>query len=128
MLQLAQAYAGGEPVQVRRIAQRHGIPLSFLVQILHDLKRAGLATSVRGAAGGYRLSRPPGELTLADVVEVFESAEAPADCAAPNSPLAPAMREVCSELVRARREQLESLTLAELAERAAVRAGPMWYI
>ena len=47
---------------------------------------------------------------------------------APRSPLAPAMVEICNELARTRREQLESYTLAELAERAAVRAGPMWYI
>ena len=58
MLQLAQEYAAGEPVQVRRIAERHGIPATFLVQILHELRRAGLVTSTRGAAGGYRLSRP----------------------------------------------------------------------
>ena len=66
--------------------------------------------------------------SLADVVDVFESAEPLADCAAPRSPLAPAMVEICNELARTRREQLESYTLAELAERAAVRAGPMWYI
>jgi Rrf2 family protein len=128
MLQLAQDYPGGEPVQVRRIAERHGIPTAFLVQILHELKRAGLATSTRGAAGGYRLSRPPSELTLADVVELFEPTDPSADCAATHSPLAPAMAEVCSELARTRREQLQSLTLAELADRAAVHAGPMWYI
>ncbi len=100
MLQLAQDYASGEPVQVRRIAERHGIPATFLVQILHELKRSGLATSTRGAAGGYRLSRPPGELTLADVVDVFEPHEPPVDCAAQHSPLAPAMLEVCCELAR----------------------------
>jgi len=128
MLQLAHEHASGEPVQVRRIAERHGIPLSFLVQILHDLKRAGLATSVRGAAGGYRLSRSPGELTLADVVEVFEPLETSAECAAAQSPLAPAMSDVCSELARARSEQLRSLTLAELADRAATHADSMWSI
>lgn len=128
MLQLAQDYVSGEPVQVRRIAEKHGIPATFLVQILHDLKRAGLAVSTRGAAGGYRLSRSPHELTLADVVDVFESAEPPADCAAGQSPLAPAMLEVCCDLARARREQLESLTLADLIERAGMHAGSMWYI
>src|SRR5262245_1664926 len=89
MLQLAQDFAGGEPVQVRRIAERHGIPATFLVQILHELKRAGLAVSTRGAAGGYRLSRSPAELTLADVVDVFEPQEPPAESAAPHSPLSP---------------------------------------
>ena len=54
MLQLAQDYSSAEPVQVRRIAERQGIPATFLVQILHELRRAGLAESTRGAAGGYQ--------------------------------------------------------------------------
>jgi Rrf2 family protein len=128
MLQLAHDYASGEPVQAPRIAERHGIPATFLVQILHDLKRAGLANSTRGAAGGYRLSRPPGEITLADVVDVFETSDEPAACAAADSPLAPALLEVCCDLARTRREQLQSVTLADLAERAATGAGSMWYI
>jgi Rrf2 family protein len=128
MLQLAHEYAAGEPVQVRRIAERHGIPATFLVQILHELRRSGLVASTRGASGGYRLNRPPGEITLADVVDAFETAEEPAECAAADSPWGPALLDVCCELTRARRERLQSLTLADLAERAAVGAGPMWYI
>ena len=128
MLQLAHEYAGGEPVRAPRIAERHGIPATFLVQILHELKRAGLATSTRGAAGGYRLSRPPSDITLADVVDVFESTEEPAECAAHGSPLGPALLEVCCDLVRTRRETLQSITLADLAERAAAGAGSMWVI
>ncbi len=128
MLQLAHEYAAGEPVQVRRIAERHGIPATFLVQILHELRRAGLVASTRGASGGYRLNRPPGEITLADVVDAFETAEEPAECAAADSPWGPALLDVCCELTRARRERLQSLSLADLADRAAVGAGPMWYI
>ena len=90
MLQLAQDYAAGEPVQVRRIAERHGIPATFLVQILHELSRApGWWQAPAGPPGGYRLSRPPGEITLADVVDAFETADEPAKCAAADSPLGP---------------------------------------
>jgi Rrf2 family protein len=128
MLQLAQEYASAEPVQVRRIAGRHGIPSTFLVQILHELRRAGLVASTRGAAGGYRLSKPPAEITLADVVDVFESTEEPAACAAAESPWGPALVDVCCELTRLRRERLQSLTLIDLADRATVGAGSMWYI
>jgi Rrf2 family protein len=128
MLQLAQEHAAGEPVQVRRIAERHGIPSTFLVQILHELRRAGLVVSTRGASGGYRLSKPPGEITLADVVDVFETAEEPAECAAAESPWGPALVDVCCELARTRRERLQSVTLADMADRAAVGAGQMWYI
>jgi Rrf2 family protein len=104
------------------------MPATFLVQILHELKRAGLVTSTRGAAGGYRLSRSPGDITLADVVDVFETATEPAECAAAASPLAPIVRELCCDLVRTRREQLQSITLSDLAERATVGIGEMWYI
>jgi Rrf2 family protein len=128
MLQLAQEHAAGEPVQAPRIAERQGIPSTFLVQILHDLKCAGLVMSTRGAAGGYRLSRSPGEITLADVVDVFETTGEPAECAAASSPLAPAMLEVCCDLVRTRREQLQAITLSDLAERAAAGATSMWVI
>ena len=128
MLQLAQDFASGEPVQVRRIAERHGIPPTFLVQILHELRRAGLVVSTRGASGGYRLNRSPGEVTLADVVDVFETSEEPAECAAAESPWGPALVDVCCELTRARRERLQAVTLADLADRAAVAGGPMWYI
>jgi Rrf2 family protein len=128
MLQLAQEYAAGEPVQVRRIAERHGIPSTFLVQILHELRRAGLVTSTRGAAGGYRLSRLPGEVSLADVVDVFDPAEELSVCAAAESPWGPALVDICCELTRARRERLQSLTLAELAERATIAGGLMWCI
>jgi Rrf2 family protein len=128
MLQLAHEYAAGEPVQAPRIAERHGIPPTFLVQILHELKRAGLATSTRSAAGGYRLSRPPNEITLADVVDVLEPADEPTECAAASSPLAPALLEVCCDLARTRREQLQAVTLSDLVERASIGAGAMWYI
>lgn len=128
MLELAQHHALGEPVQVRRIAERHGIPSSFLVQIFQDLKRAGLVTSIRGAAGGYLLSRIPEELTLADVLDVVEGPHEPAGCAAVESPLAPVLTEVCQELAAARRERLEAITLAELLDRAAITSHNMWYI
>ncbi len=128
MLQLAQEHAAPQPLQAPRIAERHGMPATFLVQILHELKRAGLVASTRGPSGGYRLSRHPGEITLADVVDVFETTIEPAACAAAASPMAPLVRELCCDLVRSRRDQLQAITLADLAERATVGAGEMWYI
>ena len=59
MLELAAQYGSGEPVRIRRIAERHDVPPRFLVQILLQLKGAGLVASVRGAAGGYQLSSRP---------------------------------------------------------------------
>ena len=128
MLELAQHFEGQQPVQVRRIAEGHGIPSPFLVQILQDLKRAGLVTSTRGAAGGYRLARSPQEVTLADVLEVVEGNSEPTTCASNTSPLAPVLLDVCREISAARHEHLAGITLAELVARATVDAGPMWYI
>ncbi len=128
MLELAQQFDAQQPVQVRRIAEGHGIPSPFLVQILQDLKRAGLVTSTRGAAGGYRLSRSPLEITLADVLQVVEGNSTPTTCTSGTSPLAPVLLDVCDEISTARNNRLAAITLAELVARATVEAGPMWYI
>ena len=128
MLELAQHFASDQPVQVRRIAERHGIPPTFLVQILQELKRAGMVSSTRGAAGGYRLAQPPEEITLADVIDVIEGNGSPTTCASASSPLAPVLLEVCHQLSAIRREHLQAMTLAELGSRATADAGPMWYI
>ncbi len=69
------AYNGqGEPIQVRAIGARQGIPARYLEQIFQRLRRAGLVTSKRGPGGGYRLARPPSEITLRDIVEAVEGA------------------------------------------------------
>ena len=127
MLELAQHFEVQQPVQVRRIAEGHGIPAKFLVQILQDLKRAGLVASTRGASGGYRLTRAPAETTLADVLDAVEGNPEPTTCAAA-SPLAPVLLDVCHDLSAARRQHLAGTTLAELVHRATAEAGPMWYI
>ena len=54
------------------IAERHDVPPRFLVQILLQLKGAGLVASVRGAAGGYQLLKPPQEISLGQVMEVID--------------------------------------------------------
>lgn len=127
-LELAQQFAAQQPLQVRKIAEGHGIPSPFLVQILQDLKRAGLVTSTRGASGGYRLTRSPEAITLADVLEAVEGNPEPTACASVGSPLAPVLLDVCHELSAARQKHLAGITLAELLSRATVEAGPMWYI
>jgi Rrf2 family protein len=128
MLELAQHSEDDRPVQVRRIAERHGIPSPFLVQILQDLKRAGLVKSTRGASGGYRLSGVPQEITLVDVLDAVEASEEPTTSAAATSPLAPVLLDVCQELSAARRARLQDITLAQLLEKAHSSVGPMWYI
>jgi Rrf2 family protein len=128
LLELAQHYESGRPVQVRLIAERHGIPSPFLVQILQELKRARLVISTRGAGGGYRLNAPPQEVTLAEVLDAVEANAEPTTCASASSPLASALLDVCHELSAVMRSRLERITLAQLLDRAYAGAGPMWYI
>jgi Rrf2 family protein len=127
MLQLAEEYASGEPLQIRRIADVHGIPSRFLVQILLQLKGASLVASTRGASGGYRLARQPSEITLADVIEVMEGDERPETNAEKNTPLVRSLLQLCRELDEIQRDRLTDTSLADLVEQAASRE-PMWYI
>jgi Rrf2 family protein len=127
MLELAHDYSTGEPVQIRRIADVHGIPSRFLVQILLQLKGASLVASTRGAAGGYRLARPPREITLGEVIEVMEGDERPQTNAGKVTPLVNALLHICREVGNAQRDRLDDLALADIVEQAAQRE-PMWYI
>ncbi len=72
MLELAANYAEAQPVRIKAIADAQGIPQRFLVQILLQLKTAGLVASVRGASGGYQLAKPPESITLADVINAID--------------------------------------------------------
>ncbi len=61
---------GLQPIQ--EIAAREGIPQRYLEQVLLQLKRAGFLDSRRGAAGGYRLDRPPDQVTVGAVLRAVE--------------------------------------------------------
>jgi Rrf2 family protein len=67
-----QAGATGRPVKAERVATAQGIPLNFLENIFGELRHAGLVRSQRGADGGFRLARPPAEITVADVIRAVE--------------------------------------------------------
>ena len=79
LVDLAQHFESREPVQVKDIARRQRIPEEYLGQLMVGLRRAGLVHSVRGAAGGYLLARPPAEITVAQVLETLEGPLAIAD-------------------------------------------------
>ena len=66
------AAADDRPVSVRRIADAMAIPPQILPSVMRPLVRAGLAEAVTGRAGGYRLARPAGAISLLDVVEAIE--------------------------------------------------------
>jgi Rrf2 family protein len=60
---------GYGPDSVRAIAQRQDIPAPYLEKLLIELRQAGLVQAVRGAQGGYQLTRPPAQISLGEVFE-----------------------------------------------------------
>src|SRR5690242_12314533 len=63
---------GSAPIQAKAIARRQGIPARFLEQVLHAMRKAGLVSSLRGAQGGYILSKKPSEVSVAEILEALE--------------------------------------------------------
>ena len=70
----------GELLQLEKIAAREEISFSYLEQIVRALQPLGILRAVRGAGGGYALSKAPEEINLADVIERFEGEKAPVPC------------------------------------------------
>ena len=63
----------GDPVKIADIAHRQKIPQKFLELILASLKQGGFVESRRGAEGGYRLARPPEQITVGQVIAYLEN-------------------------------------------------------
>jgi Rrf2 family transcriptional regulator, cysteine metabolism repressor len=74
MAQLAKFHDGRTLTRLEDLAQREAVSGNFLVQILNDLRRAGLVDSRRGKAGGYLLGRAANLITLRQVVEAVDPA------------------------------------------------------
>src|SRR3954471_15889840 len=72
--------AGEAPVSLSAVAEAERLPLSYLEHLVAKLRNAGLVTSTRGAHGGYRLARPPAEITMDQVVEALEGQITPMEC------------------------------------------------
>lgn len=131
MLELASRYGSGEPVRIRRIAERHRVPPRFLVQILLQLKGAGLIASTRGAAGGYHLLKPPEDVSLGQVMDVIEGSpkgNGHSSSASPDSPAVKALLKAWRDVDAVERRMLGEITFAELLEQAREQDEQMYYI
>jgi Rrf2 family protein len=129
MLELTVAYGAGEPVRIRNIADAHGIPSRFLVQILLQLKGAGYVMSTRGASGGYQLAKPPDEITLGEVMQVIDGQdEVIRSSTSGDSASARVLVAAWNEVAETEREMLHALTFSELASRQRKTAENMYYI
>jgi len=79
MLDLAMNRGTG-PQSIKLIAERQGIPEQYLEQLIALLRREGLVSSVRGAQGGYLLAKPPGDITMAELMRVLEGPISLSNC------------------------------------------------
>jgi Rrf2 family protein len=131
MLELASRYGSGEPVRIRKIAERHKVPPRFLVQILLQLKGAGLVASTRGAAGGYHLLKSPDNVSLGEVMDVIEGVSegnGHTSSASPDSPAVKALLSAWQDINRVEREMLHGISFAQLLERAREQDEQIYYI
>jgi Rrf2 family protein len=73
-------HGNSDPVSLKAIAEAEGLPLAYLERIVALLKKAGIVESQRGAHGGYRLARPPADITMDEAVLALEGVVAPMSC------------------------------------------------
>lgn len=107
----------GGPVPIGELARRRQIPVQFLEQLFATLRRAGILKSQRGVKGGYTLARPPGQITVLEIVELLEG------------PLGRDAVGIFGDAAAAARSVLEATTIADVVEREAREAGvAMYYI
>ena len=67
-----QQQAGVEPVSSSDVARARGMPLALAAKLLSQTAAAGLTVGTTGPGGGYRLARAPGQIRLAEIVDLFE--------------------------------------------------------
>jgi Rrf2 family protein len=119
---VALAKADGErPTSLAGIARTDKLPHAYIEQLVGALRRAGLVTSTRGHAGGYRLARPAGQISLVDAVRALDGPILEMPCAGPDDlescdrPQDCSVHEVFERLQSSLSDTLGGTTLAEVA-------------
>lgn len=110
----------GAMVKGEALAASQKLPRKFLENIMLELRRAGIVTSQRGADGGYRLARPPAQISLADVMRAVDGPLAEVHGLRPETAeyvgAAEHLREVWVAVRASLRAVLESVTLADVVD------------
>jgi Rrf2 family transcriptional regulator, cysteine metabolism repressor len=120
VLSLARQGPEAAPLRIREISREHGIPERYLVQILIQLKGAGLVASTRGAAGGYRLARPAARISLSEILTAVDGADnTRGDSSGTKRPTASVLASVWESVRAAERVVLDHTTIAQLAEQSS---------
>lgn len=115
---LAMAAIEPETISTPALAQVEELPFNFLQTILGELRRARLVVSQRGHDGGYRLARPPAEITVGEVVRAMDTSLARLDGEAAErlaSPRTVRLETLWRAADSALRRVLDETTLADLA-------------
>jgi len=119
-------------IPIQEIAAREGIPQRYLEQVLLSLKRAGILTSKRGAAGGYHLTAAPEEITVGAVLRAVDGTAVPFEPQArPRNGHGDDLAELWRRIGEAVSDVVDQLTFGDLAARAAQRRAssrPMYHI
>jgi len=124
-----------EPIQLRDIARRQGIPQRYLEHLITPLIAAGIMASTRGPRGGVSLARSPDDIRLDEVIHLLEGSVAPVECV--NNPsrcdraALCATRDIWDDIKKAIDGILSSVTLRDLVERQMAKdreAEEMYHI
>jgi Rrf2 family protein len=107
-------------VTIKTISERQDISSKYLEQIISILSRAGYVKSVRGAQGGYKLSRPAAEYTLGMILRLIEGSLVPVACMDDNPNMCPRSEtcvtlDVWKRIDAAVSDVVDNITLADLA-------------
>ncbi|WP_294552336.1 Rrf2 family transcriptional regulator [uncultured Pseudoflavonifractor sp.] len=120
MLDLA-VQPGDSAVPLRDVAERQEISDKYLEQIVTQLARGGLVRSVRGAGGGYLLTRAPEDYTVGEILRQLEGNLAPVSCVSGGACCGRADRcvtlEVWQQIQEAVDNVVDNITLADLVKR-----------
>lgn len=118
------------PITIRDISRKQHMSVSYLEQILHRLKKAGIVKSIRGARGGYQLAREGEQITVNQVIRALDGPISISYCDSPRlreksciGPSACVSRNLWKELEKLIEGALSSVTLADLKRDILNRQG-----
>jgi Rrf2 family transcriptional regulator, iron-sulfur cluster assembly transcription factor len=118
MLELTLHDQDTQPLSLHDIAQYENISIKYLEVIVSMLRSAGFIHSVRGASGGYRLAKPPAEITLRQLYELFEGSDGFVHCTSNGASCERngvcAAQTVWAEMFHVSMRYLDTITLADL--------------
>ena len=134
MFDLAELYGTGA-VSIKSIAERQDISDPYLEQLFALLKKSGIVKSIRGAQGGYMLSKDPADITVGEVLQALEGPFSPMDCVSTVNPEPCKRTQYCvtrqiwTKVKDAVDDVLDNITLQDMKEEAEkIRSGKDYYM